>query len=531
MPSITVGDVVSGARFVQSLLSKPSRPIGLPEAHRSLRERFQRRATDFVALIEAAVYRNPTSPYRALLHLAGCEPGDFEKLVHADGIEGALATLYRRGVYLTVDEMKGRRPAVRGSATVSVEPRLLRVPGSTAHLVTHSSGSRGSRTALTLDVASLRVQAGNLAVLFEARGATGWAHATWAVPGSAVIGRLHHYQTLRLPVARWFSQVDARASGLHPRYRWSADLQRLVSVLVGRPLPAPEYVPVDDPLPIARWMADVLRAGRTPHLWTFPSSAVRLCQAAHRAGLTLRGAQFTVTGEPMTAARLSTIVGVGAAVQTFYGSSETGLLGYGCLQPDGSDDFHVASDLHGVIQAGEGGGPLRPRSLLVTSLRSTARVMLLNVSLGDEGVLEPRPCGCPLVRLGWRQHLRAVRSFEKLNAGGVALLDADVITVLEETLPRRFGGGPTDYQLVEEESTDGRLHMRLLVHPALGPVDERGIVETFLTAIGEGSGVERLVELQWRQAGVPVVERRAPRAAASGKIRHLDQPGRGAEAD
>jgi hypothetical protein len=73
--------------------------------------------------------------------------------------------------------------------------------------------------------------------------------------------------------------------------------------------------------------------------------------------------------------------------------------------------------------------------------------------------------------------------------------------------------------------------MRLLVHPALGPVDERGIVETFLTAIGEGSGVERLVELQWRQAGVPVVERRAPRAAASGKIRHLDQPGRGAEAD
>jgi hypothetical protein len=525
-----LGDLAAGLRFVHSLASAPGRPVSLDEARRALRDRLARREADFLALIDTAIYANATSPYRRLLALAGCERGDIDALVRRDGIEGALATLYRHGVYLTVDEMKGRRPAVRGGESVRVEPALLRVPGSAAHVITHSSGSRGPRTAVTLDLAALRAQAGNVALLFEARGGADWVHAVWAVPGSAVVGRLHHYQTLRLRVDRWFSHVDARSPGLHPRYRWSARLQRLGSRLAGFPLPAPEHVSVDDPLPIARWMQGVLRRGRRPHLWTFPSSAVRLCQAAERAGLALRGAQFTLTGEPMTDGRRRTIVGAGADAQACYGSAETGMVGYGCLEPDASDDVHVASDLHAVIQAGPD-GPLRPRALLVTSLGTSARVMLLNVSLGDEADLGVRACGCPLESSGWRSHLRHIRSFEKLNAGGIALLDADVVGVLEETLPARFGGGPTDYQLVEDESPDGGARLRLLVHPAIGPLDERAVADAFLAAIGQGEGVERLVELHWRQAGLPVVERQAPRMGASGKIAHLERPRAGGAAD
>jgi hypothetical protein len=88
-----------------------------------------------------------------------------------------------------------------------------------------------------------------------------------------------------------------------------------------------------------------------------------------------------------------------------------------------------------------------------------------------------------------------VRSFEKLSAG-VSPLDADDRG--PHTRFRRFGGEPTDYQLIEEESTDGHPHLRLLVHPSIGRVDEAAVADTFLRAIGEGSGVERLVELQWR---------------------------------
>jgi hypothetical protein len=99
------------------------------------------------------------------------------------------------------------------------------------------------------------------------------------------------------------------------------------------------------------------------------------------------------------------------------------------------------------------------------------------------------------------------------------VLDSDVVRVLEETLPARFGGGPTDYQLLEEEADQGISRLRLLVHPRLGPLDDRAVVETFLTAIG--AGPQRITGLVWREADVIDVQRRPPLATAAGKIFHL----------
>ena len=70
---------------------------------------------------------------------------------------------------------------------------------------------------------------------------------------------------------------------------------------------------------------------------------------------------------------------------------------------------------------------------------------------------------------GWTRHLRDVRSFEKLTSAGMTFLDVDVIRILDETLPARFGGVPGQYQLVEEERPDGRPRVRLLVHPGRRP--------------------------------------------------------------
>ncbi len=71
--------------------------------------------------------------------------------------------------------------------------------------------------------------------------------------------------------------------------------------------------------------------------------------------------------------------------------------------------------------------------------------------MGDQAVVSERACGCPYQQLGWTTHLHGIRSFEKLTAAGMTFLDTDVIRVLEEVLPGRFGGIPSDYQLVEEE--------------------------------------------------------------------------------
>ena len=166
------------------------------------------------------------------------------------------------------------------------------------------------------------------------------------------------------------------------------------------------------------------------------------------------------------------------------------------------DDVHVLHDTHALIQpgSGEGAAGLPPLALLLSSLLPTAPFVLLNVSLGDQARVIQRRCGCPLEAHGWTTHLETVRSFEKLTAGGIAFLDADLVRVLEEVLPARFGGGPTDYQLVEEEAESGRPCLRLLIHPAVGPLDLDEVADAFLQAAGSGSGIERLAGLLW-QAG------------------------------
>jgi hypothetical protein len=109
----------------------------------------------------------------------------------------------------------------------------------------------------------------------------------------------------------------------------------------------------------------------------------------------------------------------------------------------------------------------------------------------------------------------------------MTFLDTDLIRVLEEVLPARFGGGPTDYQVVEEEDADGRSRLRLLVHPGVGPVEPAAVIDVFLSTLGGGSSAEQVMALQWRAAGFVVVERAAPLALPSGKVLHLHQRHRG----
>ena len=132
-----------------------------------------------------------------------------------------------------------------------------------------------------------------------------------------------------------------------------------------------------------------------------------------------------------------------------------------------------------------------------------------------------RACGCALQTLGWDTHLHTIRSYEKLTGGGMTFFDTDVIRVLEEVLPARFGGVPTDYQLLEEEADNGRPRLRLLVHPRLGPLNADAITECFLTAIGSTSMVEQMMSSLWRDAKVLYVDRRIPQSTGAGKILHL----------
>jgi hypothetical protein len=494
------------------------------QARAILRERLARRAPDFLGLIRRAVFAQPGSPYRALLRHAGCEFEDLARLVERDGFEDALGALRRQGVYLTIEEFKGRRPVVRGSMRLHVEPAQLRNPLSTIYIRSESSGSRGPRTAVGTDLAVIRDHAADAAAFLEARRGLEWRQALWGVPGGFALDVMLRFAAAGAPPVRWFSQVDPGSPGLHPRYRWSARALRWASLVARIPLPAPEFAPLERPLGVARWMSDTLGRGEVPQLFTFPSSAVRLCETAADAGLSLRGIKLWITGEPITATRLQVFAQAGADVAGQYGSSEGGgPVAYGCLHPERRADLHLLSDLHAVVQVGASAGEsvdLPAKALLYSSLRDTAPFVLLNVGIGDQADVEPATCECPLTRIGWGTTLRGVRSYTKLTVGGMAVLDTDMLRALEDVLPGRFGGGPTDYQVVEDEDVQGHPLIRLLVHPRLGAIDPKAAAETLLQAIGGGHGVERVVELAWRDGGIVRVERQAPLATETGKIRH-----------
>jgi hypothetical protein len=516
-------DFAVGAAFLRRLPSFLHEGFRGDEAPAVLRDRLLDRESRFLDLARNCIYGNPSSPYLRLLENAGCEFGDLGGLVRKEGLEGTLAILLGKGVYLKVGEFKGREPLERPGLSLAIGPESVRNPRAAFHIPVKSSGSRSQGTPVLIDLAYAAECAVNCFLMLRARGGESWAKADWEVPGGGALFRLLKFSRFGSLPERWFSQLDPGDPGLHPRYAWSAKALRFGSLIARAPLPKLEYVPLDDPRPIVRWMAESLAKGRRPLLFTFPSSAVLVARAASEAGSDLDGAHFLISGEPVTEARVRVIRRSGAQPIPRYGTIECGPIGYGCMNPEASDDLHLNSDLHAVIQAEEWGvrNNLPREALFLTTLSPSAPFVFLNVSMGDMAFLDRRDCGCPLAELGWRGHISGIRSYEKLTGSGMTFLDADVIRILEEALPAAFGGVPTDYQLIEEEGPDGDPVMKLLAHPGLGPLDEGRVREIFFASAGRGSGVEQVMSMTWKKAGILRIERRPPVSTVSGKILHL----------
>jgi hypothetical protein len=237
---------------------------------------------------------------------------------------------------------------------------------------------------------------------------------------------------------------------------------------------------------------------------------------SYESGIDLQGANFHMVGEPLTAARLKVVRQCGANGFSRYGTVETGMISYGCLNSEYADDMHIFHDLCALIQPEQESERLKipNTALFITSLLPTSPFILLNVCMGDQAFIEQRACGCPMETLGWTTHIHTVRGYEKLTAGGIALWDSDVIRILEEVLPGRFGGGPTSYQLVEDE-IDAQPRISLRVDPAIGPVNTGEIGQAFLEGIYVAGS--RL----WQTPGFFRVVRQAPSTTGSGKILHL----------
>jgi hypothetical protein len=324
--------------------------------------------------------------------------------------------------------------------------------------------------------------------------------------------------------AHWFSpwrpgrDLSALKFAIFTRYTLQAVRRR------GAQLAAPEHCPPAEAATVARWLAERRREGRPAWVDTQASLAVRACLAAQEEGLDISATLFRTGGEPLTGAKARIIDATGSHAVCHYTMGETGRIGAACSEQHAVDDVHLLTDKLAVTQrerpVGSNGG--RVGALYYTSLLPSCPKAMINLESGDYGVIEERPCGCPFGELGMTLHLHDIRSFDKLTSEGNQFLGTDLLALIEEVLPGRFGGAPTDYQLVEEE-VEGLPKVGIVVPPRLGDISDEDVVATVLAFLASEPR-NRLMADVWRAGDTLRVVRREPHVSPAAKILALHVP-------
>jgi len=488
--------------------------------------RLRDRDANFLALMKGTVFDNPSSPYIPLLRWAGCEYGDFESSVLRNGIEATLQKLQSEGVYVTIDEFKCRRPIVRGAVTVDCREEDFDNPFLRTGIRATSGGSRSRGTATTLSLERTGYIAHCQAIALEAHGLSGRPTLLWmpALPSAAGLVVMLQLSKIGTPPKKWFSPVAS--SAVRPSF--SKRMATLYLVHAGRAfgadIPAPEYVSTERAWDIVRCIEIILEQGRGCVVCCSPSSAVIAARTAVSAGVGLSGVAFMTGGEPLTPSKAAEIRLSGATAVNMYASSEVGTIGYGCAgATKACDDIHILQGSQAVIQYERntpfGGGSVQ--SLLFSSLHERAAKILVNVESGDYGVLDTRECGCMFGELGLKRHLHTIRSFDKLTGQGMTFVGTDIVRIIEEVLPARFGGVSTDYQMVELEDAGGQTRLDVIVGPDVGVVDEAQVVDLVLDELSKGSDTNRMMAAVWRERQVLRVRRESPHLTSGGKLLSL----------
>jgi hypothetical protein len=499
----------------------------IEQARNALKERVSQRSENFLRLLERGVYNYPKSPYLPMLRNRKIGFEDLSRWIGNEGIEQTLLKLHSEGIYFTVDEFKGKTKVERQGLEFEVNEKSFDNPFISEAYEVRSGATRSAGTRIRIDFDYLEQRSLYDAFILNLHDSLTSPIANWfpIFPGAPGINSSLRFARIGNPPKRWFSQVEKSHLKVNWEKRWGINYIFFMSHLSGVPLAKPEYVSLNKAHDVAGWAASMLEEYPNCVVYTFASSAVRVCIAAQEAGLNIKGTRFFVTGEPLTPQKKKEIESTGARAVPIYGISEAGVIAAGCTKPyPDSDSCHFLLDTNAVISH-----KLKPshsdsevESFLFTSLLYESPKFLLNVGMGDYGRVWTEACSCDFGKLGFDAHVSQIHSYEKLTGEGVTFVDTDFIDIIENVLPKRYGGQSTDYQLIEEEDTRGLTRLKLLISPRVGKVDEQELAETFIQLLKAGENSPESWSQSgsdmWAQARTLRVRREYPIPTRSGKI-------------
>ncbi len=446
--------------------------------------------------------------------------GDLSSMLRERGLEGTLAALRDAGVYVTFEEFKGGTPITRHGRTFPVRPDAFTNPLLTRYYEATTGGTTGPATRIRSDLTHAAARAPQTMVAYHAHGVLGIPTALWQgvlLDNSGISNILRGALIGQVP-QRWFVPVIRR--DVRPLFKYRLSTLYIIGLgrLHGVPIPLPEHVGLDQADVVARWASATLAASVACLIRCNVSLAVRVAIAARKLGLDLSGAAFMGGAEPPTPAKVREILRSGARWIPTYAFSESGQVGFGCVHAADGNDIHLFKDALALVQHHRQvpGWEITVNAFYFTSLLLTSPKILLNVESDDYGIVETRSCGCPLEVFGFADHIRYIQSFRKLTSEGITLAGSEILRILEEKLPARFGGTPLDYQLQEEEDENGFTRLNLLINPSVGIPDEAAVVEAVL------EGLHPRLRAYWREAGTIRIKRTAPIWTGRGKLMPLN---------
>ena len=510
---------LSYSRFIAQLPRYFKNPLTLDQAQKEIQNRLKIRTENFLSILNHAVYENPTSPYNFLLNLAGCEYGDLVNGVGQFGLEPMLQQLMEAGVWISLDEFKGRKPIQRGDAVFQTTPNNFNNPFMARGIGVSTGGTTGRSVKTRFDLGFMAARACYDRVMMDMLDLEDVPIALWypTLPASTGIANILRYAKSGFISDRWYNMLVDQNTHLSLETRMATATIIRLSRWLGQKLPFPEPLPFDQIDCIVDQLVKWLRTKKRCAFQSYVSQAVRVAGASWELHHDLKGLVTIVGSEPLTPIKKREIEKTGAEVYNRYMATEIGTIGMGCGNPSESDEIHLMSDMVAMIQAKDT-RPKERNPLFFSSLHPVMPKILINVQLGDSASAYGRACGCEFEKLGFHTHLSMVRSDERFTTHGMAVPCLALEQSVDDVLVAKYGGTSMDYQWVEAENRQGQNRLKLRVSPDIGLVDEKQIVIDVLNELQKGGEGERLMSEIWRQADVISVIREFPKPTGRGKM-------------